>query len=88
MSTYYRSESKISSPFSAYMVVGSMSCSLKESPLTGPECPLQTIDFNKMTVGSSLPTGEKTNMTTHLTSLGGAYAQPAKAFSIYQPQTQ
>jgi hypothetical protein len=85
MSTYYRSETKISSPFSAYMIVGSMSCSLKESPLTGPECPLQTIDFKKMSVGAALPTGQVSDTTSPLSELGSAYPGASK-FSIYQPQ--
>lgn len=84
MSTYYRSESRISSPFSAYMIVGSMSCSLKESPLSGPECPIQTIDFNKMSVGSSLsPNTQLTATTTPLSSLGGAYPA-ASTFKMFQ----
>lgn len=85
MSSYYRSESMPRSPFSAYMLVGNMSCNLKDSPLTGPECPVQTMDFGRR-VGASLPT-EGGSMYSVNTSqaLGSAYP-PATTFTIYQNQ--
>jgi hypothetical protein len=83
MSSYYRSEAMPRSPFSAYMLVGNMSCNLKDSPLTGPQCPVQTIDFGRR-VGASLPTegGSMFSVNT-AQALGSAYPQ-VKPFSIYQ----
>jgi hypothetical protein len=85
MSSYYRSESMPRSPFSAYMLVGSMSCNLKDSPLTGPDCPVQTVDFGRR-VGASLPTegGSMSSMNVNTAqALGSAYP-PASQFRIYQ----
>lgn len=83
MSSYYRSESMPRSPFSAYMLVGNMSCSLKDSPLTGPECPVRTIDFGRR-VGAALPTeGSAMYSVNTAQALGSAYP-PASQFRIYQ----
>jgi hypothetical protein len=83
MSSYYRSESMPRSPFSAYMLVGNMSCSLKDSPLTGPECPVQTVDFGRR-VGAALPTegGAMYSVNTNQ-ALASAYPNVPR-FSIYQ----
>lgn len=83
MSSYYRSESMPRSSFSAYMLVGNMSCNLKDSPLTGPECPMQTVEFGKR-VGASLPSESALSYSVNTAqALGSAYP-PASQFTIYQ----
>jgi len=88
MSTYYRSETQLSSPYSAYMIVGSMSCSLTDSPIGQQQCPQQTVDFNRVS-GFAIPSDRAMQMGPTdgpgYNMLGSAYPVIVSApFKLYE----
>ena len=72
MSSYYRPETQLFPSSNAYLVVGSMNCSLDMNPLGGQQCNKNELVFSAMPVGIASVAPTATGNVLIVPAAGGA----------------